>query len=86
MYGTPMYKLTRKLRSVKNRLKAFNFQVFANVQEKVVEAREILYRAQADLLSNPSDTSLVGIEQKCLKNFHDLARAEEGFLKQKSRI
>ena len=32
MYGTPMYRLTRKLRSVKNRLKAFNFQVFANVQ------------------------------------------------------
>ena len=39
MYGTPMYRLTRKLRSVKNRLKAFNFHVFANVQEKVVEAR-----------------------------------------------
>ena len=86
MYGTPMYRLTRKLRSMKNRLKAFNFQVFANVQEKVVEARETLYRAQADLLSNPSDTSLVGIEQECLKNFHDLARAKEGFLKQKSRI
>ena len=79
MYGTPIYRLTQKLRSVKNRLKAFNFQVFANVQEKVVDARETLYRAQADLLSNPSDTSLVGIEQECLKNFHDLARAEEGF-------
>ena len=51
-----------------------------------MEARETLYRAQADLLSNPSDTSLVGIEQECLKNFHDLARAKEGFLKQKYRI
>ena len=81
-----MYRLTRKLRNDKNRLKAFNFQVFANIQEKVVEARETLYRAQADLLSNPSDTSLVGTEHECLKNFHDLARAEEGFLKQKLRI
>ena len=45
VYGNPMYRLTRKLRSVKNRLKAFNFHVFANVQEKVVEARGALYRA-----------------------------------------
>ena len=80
------YRLTRKLRSVKNRLKAFNFIVFTNVQKKVVEARETLYRAQADLLSNPNDSDLVGNERMCLKEFHDLARAEEGFLKQKSRI
>ena len=40
-----MYRLTRKLRSVKTRLKAFNFHVFANVREKVVEAREALHRA-----------------------------------------
>ena len=86
VYGAPMYRLTRKLRSVKNLLKAFNFQVFANVQEKVVAARATLYRAQADLLSNPNDSDFVGNEKMCLKNFHDLARAEEGFLKQKSRI
>ena len=53
VYGAPMYRLTRKLRSVKNRLKVFNLQVFSNVQEKIVEAIETLYRAQADLLSNP---------------------------------
>ena len=35
---------------------------------------------------NPNDSDLVGIEKVCLKNFHDLAMAEEGFLKQKSRI
>ena len=68
-----MYRLTRKFRSVKNRLKSFNLHVFANVQEKVVEARETLYRAQADLLSNPNDSGLVGNEKMCLKNFHDLA-------------
>ena len=66
-----MYRLTRKLRSVKNRLKSFNFHVFANVQDKVVEARETLYRAQADLLSNPNDSELVRNEMICLKNFYD---------------
>ena len=81
-----MYRLTRKLSSVKTRLKAFNFHVFANVWEKVVEARKTLYRAQTDLLSNPNDSGCVGKEKVCLKNFHDLARAKEGFLKKKSRI
>ena len=81
-----MYRLTRKLRSVKNRLKAFNFHVFANVQEKVMEARGNLSRAQADLLSNPNDSGLARNEKICLKNLHELARAEEGFLNQKSRI
>ena len=86
VYGTPMYRLTRKLRNVKSRLKAFNFQIFDNIQEKVVESRETLQRAQADLLSNPNDSGLVENEKICLKNLHELARDEEGYLKQKSRI
>ena len=51
-----------------------------------MEAREALHRAQAALLGNPNDPGLVGNEKVCLKNFHDLALVEEGFLKQKSRI
>ena len=86
VYGTPMYRLTRKLRNVKIRLKAFNFHVFDNIQEKVVDARETLYHVQAELLSNLNDSGMVENEKICLKNFHELARAEEGFLKQKSRI
>ena len=70
-----MYKLTRKLRCVKTRLKAFNFHVFTNIREKVGEARKPLYHAQAALLGNPNDTSLVGNDKVCLKNFHDLALA-----------
>ena len=81
-----MYRLTQKLRCVKTYLKAFNFHVFDNVREKVVEAREALHRAQAALLGNPNDTGLVGNDKVCLKNFHDLALAEERFLKQKSKI
>ena len=63
-----------------------NCFVFSNVQEKVEEARGTLYRTQADLLSKPNDPGLVLNEKICMKNFQELARAEEGFLKQKSRI
>ena len=43
-------------------------------------------QAQTAVLNNPSDPALMGNERKCLKIYHDLAYAEEGFLKQKSRV
>ena len=51
-----------------------------------MDAREALLHAQAALLGNPNDPGLVENEKVCLRIFHDLALAEEGFLKQKSRI
>ena len=86
VFGTPMYRLTRKLKSVKAALKAFNFHSFAKLHDRVVDAKENLKQAQFALLNNSYDSLLVENEKKCLKAFHDLACAEEGFLKQKSRI
>ena len=86
VFGTPMYRLTRKLKSVKAALKAFNLHSFAKLRERVVEAKENLIQAQSALLHNSNDLNLVDNEKRCLKVFHDLACAEEGFLKQKARI
>ena len=49
-------------------------------------AREALCQAQSAMLNSPSNPMLGEIEKSCLKNYHDLAIAEEGFLKQKSRV
>ena len=76
-----MYRLTRKLKSVKASLKAFNFHSFSKLRDRVVDAKENLKQAQSALLNNPYDFLLVENEKKCLKAFHDLACAEEGFLK-----
>ena len=81
-----MYRLTRKLKSVKAALKAFNLHSFAKLRERVVEAKETLIQAQSALLHNPHDLYLVDNEKRCLKIFQDLACAEEGFLKQKARV
>ena len=86
VFGTPMFRLTRKLKGVKAILKAFNFRSFGRLHERVVAAREALYQAQSALLNNPSNPMLGENEKSWLKNYHDLAIAEEGFLKQKSRI
>ena len=86
VFGTPMFRLTRKLTGVKAILKAFNFRSFGRLHERVVAAREALYEAQSALLNSPSNPMLGENEKSCLKNYHDLAIAEEGFLKQNSRI
>ena len=39
--GTPMYRLTQKMKRVKVSLKAFNFQSFGKLRERVVEARRL---------------------------------------------
>ena len=86
VYDTPMYRLTHKLKTVKAILKSFNFHSFAKLRERVVDTRETLNQAQSALLNNMNDPLLVDNEKRCLKTFHDLACAEEGFQKQKSRI
>ena len=84
--GTPMYRLTQKLKRVKASLKVFNFHSFGMLGERVVKARKTLEQAQTAVLNNPTDPVLMDNERKCLKMYHDLAYAEEGFLKQKSRV
>ena len=86
VYGTPMFRLTRKLKRVKAILKAFNFRSFGRLHERVVAAKEALCQAQSALLNSPSNPLLGENEKSSLKNYHDLAIAEEGFLRQKSRV
>ena len=86
VFGAPMFRLTRKLKGVKAILKAFNSRSFGRLHDRVEAARETLSQAQSAILNNPSIPMLGENEKSCLKNYHDLAIAEEGFLKQKSRV
>ena len=47
-----MYRLTRKIKSVKAALKAFNFHSFAKLRERVVDAKASLNQAQFFFLDN----------------------------------
>ena len=58
VYGTPMFRLTRKLKRVKAILKAFNFRSFGRLHERVVAAKEALCHAQYALLNSPSNPLL----------------------------
>ena len=82
VFRTPMFRLTRKLKGVKAILKAFNSRSFGRLHEHVEAARETLSQAQSAVLNNPSIPMQGENEKSCLKNYHDLAIAEEGFLNQ----
>ena len=71
------------MKRVKAALKTFNFHSFGKLHERVGDARESLNQALSALLNNPADPLLTDNERKCLKTYHDLAYAEEGFLKKK---
>ena len=72
VFGTPMFKLTHKLKSVKAILKAFNFRSFGKLHDRVVAAKEALCKAQSVVLNSPTNPVLGEIEKCCLKSYHDL--------------
>ena len=86
VHGTPMFRLSQKLKRVKASLKMFNSHSFGKLRDRVEDVREALKMAQSAVLNNPSDTMPMDNDRKCLKIYHDLASAEKGFLKQKSRV
>ena len=85
MLGSPMEKLHRKLKRLKQRLKAFNKELFSDISVRVKAKRVELDRIQEEVLRQPR-TDLVQLEKNLSKELYELMQAEEGHYKQKSRI
>ena len=84
--GTPMFRLCQKLKSVKVALKKFSVEHFSNLSGRVVGVRRELERVQCALQENPCDSVLLSEEASLSLLFGNLLRAEEGLVRQKSRI
>ena len=85
MSGSPMEALHRKLKRLKQRLKAFNKEMFSDLSMRVKAKRVELDRVQEEVLRQPR-VDLVQSEKKLSKELYELMQAEEEFYKQKSRI
>ena len=83
--GTPMIVLQKKLKRLKDSLKAFNQMYFADISLKVKEKRLSYEEVQLFNLSNPS---IAQIEQERVlaQELHSLMLNEESFYRQKSRL
>lgn len=84
--GTPMYQLCMKLRKLKAELKKFNKEFFSNLPSRVVQAKEKMENVQRLIQLSPLNVNLHHEESVAVKEYGDFSRAEESFLKQKSRV
>ncbi|XP_077237235.1 uncharacterized protein LOC143878904 [Tasmannia lanceolata] len=83
--GSPMYRITQKLKLVKEAIKIWNKDIFGRVDVKLPVVRRNLEDLQAQVKANPSNLEL---RKKAddLKDFFILtARHEEAILRQKAR-
>lgn len=84
--GCRMYILDRKLRILKENLKAWNINVFGNVANKTLEAESVLKEIQADIARNGYDDLRQAKEIKARHDLEIVLRVEEEFWKEKSRL
>ncbi|XP_077226303.1 uncharacterized protein LOC143859508 [Tasmannia lanceolata] len=83
--GSPMYRITQKLKLVKEAIKIWNKNIFGRMDVKLPVVRRNLEDLQAQVKANPSNLEL---RKKAddLKDFFILtARQEEAILRQKAR-
>lgn len=86
VYGFPMYILDQKLKILRGKLKAWNKDVFGNVQNSIVQADCILKDIQKEIVVLGYSDSL---QDKEVKAQHELDLAliiEEEFWKEKSKL
>jgi hypothetical protein len=69
----------------KEELKKFNKEFFSNLPSRVVQAKEKMENVQRLIQLSPLNVNLHHEESVAVKEYGDFSRAEESFLKQKSR-
>jgi len=81
VYGVPMYKLYRKLKSFKFFLKAEVPSRYGDLKNRVIQARESLDLAQKAVMEFHGRADCLLRERESLHAYVSISRAEEAFLK-----
>ncbi|XP_074283237.1 uncharacterized protein LOC141607786 [Silene latifolia] len=84
--GTPMFQFLKKLKLLKQPLKKLNSELYADVENNTVRAWKHLEFVQEQLRSNPTNADLLGIELVSMKDYHELQKACDSFLVEKSKV
>ena len=83
--GSAMYRVTQKLKLLKNVIRKFSKQNYSGIEKKTALAHEKLLLAQEVMLSNPS-TLNASAEISALQDWEELSAAETAFFFQRSHI
>lgn len=84
--GNPMFVACEKLRSLKVDLKKLNTKDYNDITNRTLAAKQQLDQIERDLGIDPLNPLKQALERDLCKQYLVLARAEESFAKQKSRI
>lgn len=79
------YSIVQKLKVVKKVLKIKNKEVYGGIKQRVMQAKERLDEAQRMVLSTFRKAAAVRKENECHHEYLSISKADEAFLKQKSR-
>ena len=83
--GSAMFRVTKKLKTLKKPIRDFNRQNYSNIEKRTKEAHDFLLSCQDRTLSNPS-LSNAEQELETVRKWQILSKAEESFFLQKSRV
>ncbi|XP_056848360.1 uncharacterized protein LOC130498784 [Raphanus sativus] len=83
--GSAMFRLSRKLKLLKNIIREFSKQNYSGIEIKTEKAHEKLLRAQTAMLSAPN-TANAADELQALHEWEELFAAETSFFYQRSHI
>ena len=84
-HGTMMLRVSEKLKELKSIIRAFSQENYSGIEQRVTEAFEELSRWQQNVLSSPTPTASLN-ERIAHDKWVNLARAEESFFFQRSRV
>ncbi|XP_062104194.1 uncharacterized protein LOC133815358 [Humulus lupulus] len=83
--GTDMFKLTTKLKRLKQVLKSINKEGFNDLQQKAIEAKNALLELQGRINNDPLNSHLLFEEQAAREKFTKMSKAYSLFLAQKAK-
>ncbi|XP_019094392.1 PREDICTED: uncharacterized protein LOC109129866 [Camelina sativa] len=83
--GSAMYRVSKKLKSLKKPIKDFSRQNYSDLEKRTLEAHENLLSCQRSTLADPTATNAM-MELEAQTKWTVLAAAEESFFYQKSRV
>ncbi|XP_074283243.1 uncharacterized protein LOC141607794 [Silene latifolia] len=84
--GTPMYRVVRKLKSLKTSLKQLNRHLFSDIERNTDIAYTARIECQKQLQNYPRNTVLMDVEYQSRASYLMLAQARDHFLRQKAKV
>ena len=83
--GSSMFKMSKKLKALKNPIRTFSMENFSNLEKRVKEAHNLVLYRQNKTLSDPTIPN-AALEMEAQRKWLILVKAEESFFCQRSRV